>query len=174
MRSTHIRPTTPSDLKVLAEVLIQVHALDGYPVEGVLDPHDWLNLSASLGQWTALVDGVPVGHIAMTQPSEGDDAPNILSNSAGVCIAEIAVLVRLFIAPSARGRSLANELVATVERAAQAMGLRLTLDVMEKDHRAISLYEKRGWVAIGKFRHRYGTVDWAPAIAMAAPAAGRK
>ncbi|WP_435202201.1 GNAT family N-acetyltransferase [Janibacter sp. GS2] len=167
--SREIRPTVAADIKGLADALIQVHSTDGYPVEGVDNPQAWLHLPAALGQWTALLDGNPVGHFGITRPGQGDAAPAMLAASEGMSLDDIAVLVRLFVAPAARGRSLGREMVEKAEEMARAMGLRLTLDVMEKDRDAISLYERQGWVALGSFSHTYGDEERIHAIAMAAP-----
>lgn len=168
MNQVEIRPMVIADVGVLAEALIAVHALDGYPVEGVSDPRAWLAPSGALGQWTALLDGKPVGHVAVTRPTSTDTAPAMLAERERISLAEVAVLARLFILPSARRQSLASKLVETAEKAASALGLRLTLDVMEKDQKAISLYLRRGWVELGNFRHAHDDTS-VPAIAMVAP-----
>ncbi|MGM0386012.1 MAG: hypothetical protein ACQERF_08550, partial [Actinomycetota bacterium] len=48
-----VRPRTPADLDRCAEVLIRVHAQDGYPVEGVADPHARLHPDRLLAAWVA-------------------------------------------------------------------------------------------------------------------------
>lgn len=169
MTSIEIRPTIPTDLAALADVLVEVHTTDGYPVEGVDDARGWLELDAPMGQWTALLLGEPVGHVAMVRPSSGDAAPGMLAERADTPIAEIAVLARLFLAPTARGQSLADRLIGAVEERARSLTLKLTLDVMEKDQAAISLYERRGWVTLGRFDHVHSNGERTPAVAMMAP-----
>lgn len=171
MSRMEIRPTVPADLDDLADALIQVHSTDGYPVEGVADPQAWLHLPAALGQWTALLDGTPVGHVGMTRPAHGDAAPTMLAEREGAPRDDIAVLVRLFVAPAARGQGLAGHLVDKVERHARSLHLRLTLNVMQKDQSAISLYKWRGWSILGKFDHAHGAESRTVAIAMVAPSA---
>lgn len=169
MNRIEIRPTVPGDLDALSAALKQVHRTDGYPVEGVSDPKGWLHLPAALGQWTALLEGEPVGHVGMVPAVPDDVPPSILAEIEGVSLAETAVLARLFVAPSARGQALGGELIRVVEQEAQSMNLRLTLEVLTKDRSAIALYEKRGWTILSTFDHEYGNGCRMPAIGMVAP-----
>lgn len=168
MSEVVVRPTVSTDLDVLADVLVQVHALDGYPVEGVEEPRAWVELPDSLGQWTALLDGRPVGHVALLTPGGGDGAPRLLAEDLGVSVEQIGVLARLFVSPSARGKSVATRLIDAVAMSAHQMCLYLTLDVMQKDTAAIRLYESLGWTHLGEFAHGLD-VGSEPAVAMKAP-----
>jgi hypothetical protein len=56
-----IRPRRDNDLPALADALVHVHTVDGYPVEGVTDPSAWLHHPHELQSWTAEVAGHPVG-----------------------------------------------------------------------------------------------------------------
>lgn len=167
MSDVEIRPTLPGDLDALADVLLQVHAIDGYPVEGVDDARAWVELPQALGQWTALVSGEPVGHAALVQPSIDDGAPTMLYQQRDIDMDQIAVLVRLFVAPKARGRALARALLDAAETKARADGLTLALDVMTKDNAAIRLYESRGWRRLGTFHHTVANGLQEPALAYA-------
>lgn len=153
MSDVEIRPTIPDDLDALAEVLVQVHASDGYPVEGVDDPRAWVDPPNAVGQWTALLDGRPAGHIALMRPTPEDGAPEMLARREGMPLAKIAVLGRLFVAPEARGHGLAGALMDAAEVVAVQSDLTVVLDVMAKDTAAINLYEKRGWETLGTFGH---------------------
>lgn len=172
MTSIEIRPTAPQDLDALAAVLVEVHETDGYPVEGVLAPVTWLELPNPIGQWTALLDDEPVGHVALMKPQPGDAAPALLAERDGVPLSRIGLLARLFVAPSARGHSLAKQLVHVVEAEARSLDLHLTLDVMNKDHAAIALYQTLGWTTLGTFRHTHGAGQTTEARAFAAPPSG--
>lgn len=165
MNDVEIRPTIPADLDTLADVLVQVHAVDGYPVEGVDEPRAWVELPDSLGQWTALLCGRPVGHVALLRPCPGDGAPTLLDGDATATLGDVGVLARLFIAPAARRRSLADALMRVVEEAADQAHLTVVLDVMEKDAAAIKLYESRGWKLLGGIKHEAG--QGAPVEALA-------
>lgn len=169
MSDVVIRPTIPADLDALADALVEVYATDGYPVEGVDDPGAWVELPDAVGQWTALLDGQPVGHVALMRPAPGDGAPSLLAVQDNVPVAQIAVLARLFVSPRARRRALAAGLLETVERSAKAAGLRVVLDVMIKDQAALDLYRTRGWRVLGKVDHSFGVDQREQALALAKP-----
>lgn len=169
MSSIEIRPTVPADLADLAEVLVQVHKVDGYPVEGVANPRAWVDLPDAIGQWTALADDRPVGHVALLRPDFGDGAPGLLAAQEDVPMTRIAALSRLFVGPTARRHSLGSGLVGVAEQRARDMGLRLTLDVMQKDRAARALYRRRGWRSLGTFQHNFGVDRSIPAAAFVAP-----
>ena len=169
MSETEVRPTAAEDFAPLSQALAQVHAADGYPVEGVDDAQAWITLPDALGQWTGLLNAKPVAHVALLRPGPGDAAPDLFASRMGGARSEVAVLARLFVAPSARGRSLANALMAVAERAAEDLGLHPVLDVMAKDVHAIRLYESRGWRVLGEFWHDYGDGHRARACAFAGP-----
>lgn len=160
-----IRPRRDDDLPALALVLVEVHAVDGYPVEGVDDPLAWLDLPNAIGAWVAELDGRPVGHVALTGPGPDDEAPHLFAEQYGP--APTAVLGRLFVSPTARGQGLAERLARTAIDAAAGDGRRPVLDVMQKDRAAIRLYERLGWTSLGTFDHPRGDDRVEPAIAMA-------
>ncbi|NHA67474.1 GNAT family N-acetyltransferase [Phycicoccus flavus] len=162
-----IRPRTDNDLPALAKVLVEVHAVDGYPVEGVDDPLAWLDLPNAIGVWTAELGGAPVGHVALTEPGPGDDAARLLTEQSGP--EPMAVLGRLFVAPAARGQGLAEQLVNTAMCASAEIQRQLVLDVMVKDRAAFRLYERLGWRTIGEITHQYGANNVEGALALAAP-----
>lgn len=167
MIGIEVRRTTPADLEALADVLVQVHAMDGYPVEGVDSPRDWVELSDAIGQWTALLDGEPVGHVALMPPSARDMAPDLLLQRHEVTSAQVAVLARLFVDPRARRKKAAQLLLDVVETKALEDGLTPVLDVMKKDRAAIRLYESRGWEVLGAIDHPVPDSPSEPAYAFA-------
>jgi hypothetical protein len=69
-----IRPRRNEDLPDLAAALVRVHALDGYPVEGVADPEAWLRHNHELQSWTAVEDGKPIGQVTLTHAVPDGDA----------------------------------------------------------------------------------------------------
>ncbi|MFC5847321.1 GNAT family N-acetyltransferase [Deinococcus petrolearius] len=58
--------------------------------------------------------------------------------------AEVAVVLRLFVAPAARGQGLARALLHAAWAEARALGRRAVLDVHTASA-AIGLYEAEGW-----------------------------
>ena len=165
MSQVEIRRTSPTDAEALANVLVRVHAKDGYPVEGVATPQAWVELNAPIGQWTALNGGEAVGHVALLRPQPGDGAPAVLTQQTGTPMDRIAVLARLFVDPEARGRGIAQRLLDVAENAARQRALVLVLDVMRKDEAAIRLYEHRGWRVLGRIEHSHGESQVAPGVA---------
>jgi ribosomal protein S18 acetylase RimI-like enzyme len=156
-----VRYRTVGDIAQAAEVLRDVHAVDGYPVEGVDNPRAWLESSGLIQAWVAEKDGKVVGHVAVSEPQAGDEAAALARPR--VADGEIAVLGRLFISPSARKNSLGELLVRAATEFAADHNLRLVLDVMEKDQSAIRLYERLGWRFIGSAGHTFGDGKSIPA-----------
>jgi GNAT superfamily N-acetyltransferase len=168
-----IRPRRSDDLDALADVLVRVHALDGYPVEGVEHPRAWLTPARQLAAWTALVSNTPVGHIALVKANRDDAAAAMwLRSEAAGELDSVAIPVRLFVDPAYRGLGAAKQLMATVSEYAHAHGLVLVLDVMLKDQAAIHLYETLGYRRLGTIDHRHDDGLVEPAAIYLAPAAG--
>jgi GNAT superfamily N-acetyltransferase len=157
-----VRDRRPGDLDALAAVLVEVHRVDGYPVEGVADPHAWLTPPGALHAWVATLDDTVVGHIlAMTAQ------PEIAAVDAwvrhGGDIATTIVGARLFVAPAARGHRLGTTLARTLTDWACLHELDLVGDVMAKDTVAIAIYERLGWHRLGTAMHDTGHGDRVPA-----------
>ncbi|NJQ03556.1 GNAT family N-acetyltransferase [Streptomyces zingiberis] len=169
MGSPRIRPLEETDLPGAAAALVEVHATDGYPVEGVEQPEAWLWSDDVLASWVAITDGGQVvGHVAVMSP-KGEDAASLWTEQSGDSIENVAVLARLFVLKSARERALGEELARTAMAHAQSRGLRLVLDVMTKDVAAIRLYERLGWRKIGETAHHYGDGQQTSALCYVAP-----
>lgn len=153
---TIVRPRRAADLDTAARVLVEVHAHDGYPVEGVADPLAWLQPRSLICAWVAELKGEVVGHVALSAPTAGDHAVQLLRELTSRDDRELAVLGRLFVRPAARRRSIGEALVRTTMDDAARRGLELVLDVMSKDAAAIRLDERLGWQRIGTATHTVG------------------
>jgi hypothetical protein len=94
-----IRPRREEDIPALAAVLVRVHELDGYPVEGVADPEGWLRHNGELQSWTAVEGGTLVGQITLARANSGDDAARIWQEQTGGDIDHLAIPARLFVDP---------------------------------------------------------------------------
>ncbi|MCG7320814.1 GNAT family N-acetyltransferase [Arsenicicoccus bolidensis] len=164
-----IRPRRDADLDALAPTLVAVYERDGYPVEGVADPRAWLTLARPLGAWVAELDGQIVGHVALTEPSPGDDAARLWIDQHRGTPDDVAVLGRLFVSPDARGHHLGARLTETATDEAARIGRRAVLDVMLKDAAAIRTYEALGWRPLGDFNHHHSNDAAEPARAYVAP-----
>ena len=67
-----------------------------------------------------------------------------------------ARLHSIVVAPGARGTGLGTRLLGAAERAARAAGCEaLALEVRTSNRRAIALYERRGYVRIGRIARYY-------------------
>ncbi|MCP2330747.1 GNAT family N-acetyltransferase [Actinoalloteichus caeruleus] len=152
MTSVNVRRRTDHDIPACSDVLVQVHATDGYPVEGVGDPVAWLTPPSLLAAWVAEVNGIVVGHVGVSRPA-GEAAVAMWGEHAAAASDSVAVLGRLFVLSRARSHSLGERLTRAAMAHAVELGRRLVLDVMEKDRAAIALYERLGWRRIGSTTH---------------------
>ncbi|MGY4961530.1 GNAT family N-acetyltransferase [Streptomyces sp. 900105245] len=168
MASTIVRPFEDTDLPGAESALIEVHATDGYPVEGVDHPDRWLRSADVLAAWVAEMNGKIVGHVALMRP-HGEEAVSLWIEQSGESEEQVAVLARLFVIREARKNAVGEKLMKVAMEYAQRREIRLVLDVMTKDTAAIRLYERLGWVKIGEATHRYGNDQTIDAICFVAP-----
>lgn len=150
-----IRPRVESDIPQAAAGLVEVHATDGYPVEGVSRPEEWLTPPGFIAAWIAEIEGKIVGHVAISR-SNGEEAVSLWLNRSKTEPDKVAVLARLFVVPGARNRTLGENLTCAAVEYAKANGMRLVLDVMAKDTAAIRLYSRLGWMELGSAVHTFG------------------
>ncbi|MFC8521088.1 GNAT family N-acetyltransferase [Streptomyces sp. NPDC057257] len=163
-----IRPRNDKDLPEASKALVEVHAVDGYPVEGVENPQAWLTPAGMLQAWVAEKDSEIVGHVTVSRP-QGEVAVSLYLHQSHVAESQVAVLARLFVHPKARKDSLGRRLVQAATEYAKERNLRLVLDVMVKDAAAIRLYERLGWQSLGKATHAYGNGQETGAICYVSP-----
>ena len=150
-----IRERTPNDLDRCAELLMEVHHSDGYPVEGVADPRGWLTPKGTLISWVAEVDGSIAGHVSVAEGRD-EDAVTLWRQAQPGCTASVAVLARLFVPSARRGLGLGEQLTRQGMAYAAEQSMDLVLDVMEKDQAAIRLYKRLGWLYLGPALHSLG------------------
>ncbi|MFG1810049.1 GNAT family N-acetyltransferase [Streptomyces sp. NPDC049040] len=169
MISPIVRAVQDADIAGAAAALVEVHATDGYPVEGVERPKEWIRSSAVAQAWVAEIDRRIVGHVAVMN-SRGEDAVALWHARSASDEAHVGVLARLFVVREARGRAVGETLVRAAMDYARQRSMRLVLDVMTKDAAAIRLYERMGWLAIGRTTHRYGDGRQIAAVCYVSPA----
>jgi len=162
-----IRRRRDSDITALTSILVRVYALDGYPVEGVSDPAAWLRHPRELQSWTAEVNDEPIGQVTLTSASADDDAAKLWCQNTGRDVANLAIPVRLFIAPEHRRIGAARLLMKAAIDHASAIGSSVAFDVMAKDREAIRLYEQLGARRLGEIPHHYGDGLAEPALVYA-------
>jgi ribosomal protein S18 acetylase RimI-like enzyme len=164
-----IRRRRAADLPKLGSVLRRVHQLDGYPVEGVDDPEGWLQPAREIGAWTALLHDEPIGQVSLTDADTADDAVRVWINETSGSLADIAVVVRLFVHPGHRGHGAGRELMRAAFEHATMLGKRLVFDVMLKDQQAIRLYEALGCERLGVITHHHSEGLGEPAAVYVGP-----
>ncbi|QQM42731.1 GNAT family N-acetyltransferase [Streptomyces liliifuscus] len=164
-----IRPRRDLDIPEAAAALVEVHATDGYPVEGVDHPEVWLTPPGLIQAWIAELEGSVVGHVAVSR-SNGEEAVSLwLKHGQGI-EEKTAVMARLFVIRGARKSAIGERLVRAATEYAEQKGTRLVLDVMAKDTAAIRLYERLGWQKLGLTTHAYGDGGRTDAVCYASPA----
>lgn len=169
MPTVEVRDRRPDDLDAAAAALVEVYRVDGYPVEGVDDPHAWLNPPGLLHAWVATMDDAVVGH-ALATTAQSDVAAVAAWIEQGGDIARIIVGGRLFVSPAGRGHYLGTKLARVMTDWAAHHSLDLVGDVMTKDTAAIAIYERLGWQRIGTAMHNTGHGTQVPAYLYVSPA----
>lgn len=164
-----IRPRQPEDLSELGKVLVRVHELDGYPVEGVENPEAWLTPPHQIAAWTALLDNQPIGQVSLTEAGPEDDAARVWVNKTGGEYADVAIPVRLFVDPAHRTRGAGKQLMLAAYQEAESLSRHLVFDVMLKDQKAIQLYESLGSRRLGTITHHHSEGLEEPAAVYVAP-----
>ncbi|MGO4455729.1 GNAT family N-acetyltransferase [Streptomyces sp. M-16] len=165
-----VRRREPGDLGACARVLAEVHRTDGYPVDWPELPERWLSPPALIGAWVAEHEGVTAGHVVLSRGEPDDAAPALLRRRDGVPVEAVAVVGRLFVAPTARGLGAGALLMARAGREAQARGLRPVLDVLASDTAAVALYDRLGWSPLGSVEQHWGPGRTVTVRCYAAPA----
>ncbi|MCX3062831.1 GNAT family N-acetyltransferase [Streptomyces beihaiensis] len=159
-----VRTRAGADLSACTTVLAAVHRRDGYPVNWPADPASWLCPEGQVAAWVAVAGSAVVGHVTLARPVPGDVAPGLAGPKAAV-----AVVGRLFVAPTARGRGTGAALLERATRAARRRGLRAVLDVVARDTAAVAVYERLGWEPLGSGSQAWGPNQWVEVRCFAAP-----
>jgi len=163
-----VRQRLDSDVIQAAAGLVRVHARDGYPVEGVGRPEEWLTPRGMINAWVAVKSGTVIGHVTVSRPAD-EPAVSLWVERSGESASSVAVLARLFVVPEARNVAAGEGLVRAAVDYARGEGIRLVLDVLAKDAAAIRLYTRLGWKSIGSAVHAYGVRQEAEAFCFVAP-----
>ena len=156
-----IRFRNDRDLSACASLLVEVHAIDGYPVEGVAEPRAWLTPTTEIQSWIAEWQSRIVGHVMLMHPA-GEASVKMWckrtqqEQNQTLTKTPVAVGARLFVAPTLRHRGIGKQLIlAAIDYAAQNEFV-LVLDVLTKDKSAIRLYEQLGCLYLGDTWHIVG------------------
>ncbi len=154
-----VRPRRAADLGVLVEVLTEQQAFSRYPLRWPLPfpVEQFLVRTSEQAAWVCELDGALVGHVAVGSVPEGEFGQTFRRTTG---CGDPAVVSVLFVASAARGLGVAGLLLDTVERWARERDRVPVLDVLPLHGDALSVYQHRGWVEIGRTRF-----DWLPRTA---------
>ncbi len=169
MTDVVIRRCRQTDLAALADILVRVHARDGYPVEGVDDPESWITPPSELAAWTAVHGAEIIGHISLTRAHHTDDAAILWQRATGGDLSQLAIPVRLFVDPRHRNLGAGSLLLRAARRFADEHHLAMAFDVMLKDRDAIRLYENAGCQRLGTIVHEHSGGKTQPAAVYLVP-----
>ena len=145
-----IRPRAEADLPACVGALRATHEASGYPAMWPRDPVRWLTGGGrDVQAWVAAADDAVVGHVAV---GRDDDIVGTASVSS-------LAIMRLFVAPAARGRGVGAALLAAAVDFVRANASRPVLTVADSGDTAIRLYERAGWRRIGERRAEWQEPD---------------
>lgn len=167
-----VRPRDDGDLADCVSLLHDVHDEDGYPLHLPDDPVSFLAVPDALGAWVALADGVVVGHVLL-RPAANPKMMAIASRATGLPEARLAVVGRLFVAPSARRRGAGHALLRRAATEALELGRRPVLDVVShRAQAATALYESEGWRKAGTVQVTFRSGETVDELVYVGPAGG--
>ena len=116
-----IRERSPGDGEALEAIALETHRRDGYPKYLPKDLRSFIFSPEALGAWVAVSDGQVLGHVAL-HPHGNPQVVDLAVSVTGLDKDDVAVVGRLFVAPSARRQGIGR---ALLERATEAaVGLR--------------------------------------------------
>nr|WP_246297489.1 GNAT family N-acetyltransferase [Janibacter cremeus] len=162
----------------MATALLEQQPTSGYPHRDPLPyPAEQFILRPSVAAaWVVEADGRPVGHVAISTPSDprtltGGDADVVRAWMAAHDrpydeLGEVAIF---FTALSARGSGAGGALLATAVAALRERGLAPCLDVVPTCTGAMRLYRRTGWQEAGRVRPGWLSQDAPDVIAMVLP-----
>lgn len=162
-----VRERQQSDVEACIDLLWRVHKRDSYPARWPNHPEGWLTPSRQEHAWVATGSGsIVVAHAAMFSLAR-HPMSEICVAATNLPEPRLAVLSRLLVDPTMRGRGLARALIQAAENQAHSENRRLVLDVGQYNTAAIALYEHLGWQRIGELRQ--GPTRDIPVYVYAAP-----
>jgi GNAT superfamily N-acetyltransferase len=144
-----IRDRSPDDSQALEAIALETHRTDGYPKYPPEDMKSFIFVAGALGAWVAVDNDEVTGHVAL-HPRGSPQVVDMAASATGLDAGRIAVVARLFVAPSARGQGVGRALLERATDEALSLGRRAVLDVVEDHVAAIGLYEDRGWTFLGR------------------------
>ncbi|NNG37628.1 GNAT family N-acetyltransferase [Nakamurella sp. DB0629] len=151
-----VRPRVEADRAAVLAALTECAAATGYlgGPDGTLvpDAEDHVYDPRFTSAWVAELDGVIVGHVAVMPMRLGKDpaAEDIWMAATGRPADDHLLVKRLFVAPGAQRRGVADRLLDTAVAAARAAGQVAVLDTAAVAVPALAMYRSRGWHEVGR------------------------
>ena len=153
-----IRVRQPGDIDACIALLADVHAADSYPLNWPANPPVWLTSDDLLAAWVVEHESRLVGHVSLCSAASESSA-SLWSSACDVPPEQLAVIARLFAAPSARGHGVGSALLVVACDEARSRGLRPVLDVLDLNQSAMALYERQGWLRVGSVPAPWARMD---------------
>jgi len=152
----HIRERRAADLPACVAGLRSVHETDGYPLTWPSDPAAWLSPARLAQAWVAELPELGfAGHVAIQSHATQSDATQSDATQSDATRPDAipgtpAEISRLFVAPEARRRGVAEALMTQAAHWARQRHLPLVLEVVDEGRSsAIAFYESHGWQCTG-------------------------
>lgn len=149
LRPPRVRARTPEDLDACVALATEIHRLDGYPsflgdggLAAFVAPDD------ALGAWVALDGADLVGNV-MLRPRSAPPSIELAVDALGLAPERLGFVARLMVAPRARRRGVARQLLDVAVGDARRLGRVPVLDVVTSDTAAVALYGASGWERLG-------------------------
>lgn len=171
MTTTDIRPRRPEDIPALCEALAEQQSSSRYPYRRPYPQplETFIVRDNEIASWTATVDGRPAGHVALTAVADGDDFVDVWTAAHACVVSELACVSVLFLRTDARGQGLGRGLLDSAVAHAYDHGLRPCLDVVDGHGAARHLYQRAGWVEVGRADSSWQTPEMPLSTAMVLP-----
>jgi GNAT superfamily N-acetyltransferase len=150
-----VRRRTEEDLDDCQRLMLEVHAVDGYPHLLPADPRPFIASADALATWVAEEAGEIVGHVALHRRNVAE-AMAVASAYLRLPPDQLGVVARLFVSPEVRRAGVGRALLRVASEEAVDRGLWPVLDVAPDFVAAITLYETCGWIRAGKVIATFG------------------
>jgi RimJ/RimL family protein N-acetyltransferase len=144
--SVCLRVLTPGDWRLFREVRLESLREAAYAFGSTLD--DWQGANDTEARWRQRLTSVPFNVVAFF-----DGTPAGLVGATHPDAAGASELISMWVAPHARGKGVADALVAAVIAwTAERSVTSISLDVVEDNARARAFYRRQGFVERGHVR----------------------
>jgi GNAT superfamily N-acetyltransferase len=147
-RPVVIRAKVEADAAGVLDLLLRVHATDGYPLH--VSPEQvpvFLRSGHEVVAWVAEQDGRIVGHVALHWDS-ADATLASAQRATSLPIEQFLMVARLFVAPELHGTGLGRNLLRHAAAQAQSLERRAVLNVAQALLPAVALYDAEGWTRV--------------------------